>query len=527
MAIKVGGTEVVDNNRQLKNIASVDATTVAALGTAGVGGGNSYEATADGNIVNGKPCIIQANGTVKQVGTSVQTNNPATSGGIIQNAVQGNVNGKSDIVAVPNTNHVVRFYTDANDSSKGKFTLGTVDVAADTITWKTPQTFISSSGHEPDAVYDPDIGGFFVVVADVDNTREGRIYLIKINYSDGTATEQPSGIFWNSYASKPRIASEGNGRGVIAIKNDSNNQGYAISFRFTDSNNSFAFSTYNVNASTTLEHDIGYDANANRYVMVYRDNGNSEKGTARCLQMDAAPNYNLGLGSEFRFDQETSDWNRIEYDATAQKLIIAWRQEDSSYNYSLRLCTVSINTGSNDLSFGTHTSVSMSNVQYIELGYSSDAGGMGVVFRDSTNNNYGGFYLATTSGTSITLDTKGSFATTSEAYPYGLTYSPNLEAFVVTYNMSGNLYGRLSIIRKTQTLTNLTTENYLGIADAAYSNSASATIQTMGAIDDAQTSLTAGQKYYVQPDGTLATSAGSPSVEAGLAVSATKLLVKG
>ena len=46
MAIKVGGTEVVDNNRQLKNIASVDATTVAALGTAGVGGG-PYEVISD------------------------------------------------------------------------------------------------------------------------------------------------------------------------------------------------------------------------------------------------------------------------------------------------------------------------------------------------------------------------------------------------------------------------------------------------------------------------------------------------
>jgi 6-phosphogluconolactonase (cycloisomerase 2 family) len=38
--------------------------------------------------------------------------------------------------------------------------------------------------------------------------------------------------------------------------------------------------------------------------------------------------------------------------------------------------------------------------------------------------------------------------------------------------------------------------------------------------------LTAGEKYYVQNDGTLSTTAGTPSVLAGTAISATKLVVK-
>ena len=37
MAIKVGGTSVIDNSRNLQNIASVDATTLAAFTTAGMG----------------------------------------------------------------------------------------------------------------------------------------------------------------------------------------------------------------------------------------------------------------------------------------------------------------------------------------------------------------------------------------------------------------------------------------------------------------------------------------------------------
>ena len=41
MAIQVSGTEVISNSRALNNIASVDATTAAAIGSAGVGGASS------------------------------------------------------------------------------------------------------------------------------------------------------------------------------------------------------------------------------------------------------------------------------------------------------------------------------------------------------------------------------------------------------------------------------------------------------------------------------------------------------
>ena len=54
-----------------------------------------------------------------------------------------------------------------------------------------------------------------------------------------------------------------------------------------------------------------------------------------------------------------------------------------------------------------------------------------------------------------------------------------------------------------------------------------------GALDGSATSatnasgLTAGRKYYVQNNATLALTADTPSVEAGTAISATTLIVKG
>lgn len=74
--------------------------------------------------------------------------------------------------------------------------------------------------------------------------------------------------------------------------------------------------------------------------------------------------------------------------------------------------------------------------------------------------------------------------------------------------------------------TNLSTA-YIGIADSAVSDGGTATIQVIGSIDDAQSGLTPGELYYVQQDGSLATTADTPSVVAGYALAPTKLLVKG
>ena len=73
--------------------------------------------------------------------------------------------------------------------------------------------------------------------------------------------------------------------------------------------------------------------------------------------------------------------------------------------------------------------------------------------------------------------------------------------------------------------TNLTATNFLGFADAAYSDTNTATVLVNSAIST-QSSLTPLTKYYVQTNGTLGTSAASPSVLAGTAIASTKLLIK-
>ena len=97
------------------------------------------------------------------------------------------------------------------------------------------------------------------------------------------------------------------------------------------------------------------------------------------------------------------------------------------------------------------------------------------------------------------------------------------DAFIVQDESTD--YGQ-AIVGSMAETTNLTAQNFLGISNGAYTNGQTATIQTIGSVDDAQSGLTPGTEYYVQSNGTLATGAGNPSVKAGLAISATKLLIR-
>jgi hypothetical protein len=73
--------------------------------------------------------------------------------------------------------------------------------------------------------------------------------------------------------------------------------------------------------------------------------------------------------------------------------------------------------------------------------------------------------------------------------------------------------------------TDLEADRFIGFASTGYSNGQTATINVVGNTTT-QSSLTPGAKYYVQGDGTVATSAIAPSVIAGTAISSTKILIK-
>ena len=85
---------------------------------------------------------------------------------------------------------------------------------------------------------------------------------------------------------------------------------------------------------------------------------------------------------------------------------------------------------------------------------------------------------------------------------------------------------KLKVIAGGNSSTNLTSENYIGLAAAGISSGSTGSVTIPGGISSGHTGLTTGRTYYVQADGTLATSASSPQVVAGTSISATEILVR-
>jgi hypothetical protein len=76
------------------------------------------------------------------------------------------------------------------------------------------------------------------------------------------------------------------------------------------------------------------------------------------------------------------------------------------------------------------------------------------------------------------------------------------------------------------TVPNLTATNFIGFAKNTVADNEDVKVTTIGQTDDNQSSLTTASQYYVQNDATLSTTAGTPSVLGGTALSSTKILIK-
>ena len=73
------------------------------------------------------------------------------------------------------------------------------------------------------------------------------------------------------------------------------------------------------------------------------------------------------------------------------------------------------------------------------------------------------------------------------------------------------------------TSANSNLARFIGLADAAISDTATGKINVKGSINSKQSSLTIGSDYYVQEDGTVTTSSTSPAQKIGQAVTATTI----
>ena len=492
---------------------------------------------ASGTISNGNTVVVNSDGTVSAV-SGTGSGKPTV--GISTDIDSGLINFAATFDS--NSNKVVIAFADGGDNYYGKAVVGTI--TGTDIEFGTPVTF------------QPHTHTIFNTAVTFDSS---------------------------------------NNKVVIAFA-DSNNSYYGTTVVGTVSGNSITFtgntSVFSANVQAG-EISATFDSNNNKVIIAYRHGGTSQFSGKVAVGTYWSSNDTIQFGtnvsdlSEFHSNTGTGtviDNVVVTHIPNTDKVVIGY---NGSTNFGFRVFVGTIDAVNNTVSFGGKYVVSYSIETYQHnLVYDSTNDKVVIIYSDNGNGKYGTAVVGTISGTAIGLGDPVVFASTNTQDGISAVYDSTNDKVVIGYvdgssfvtgtvidatvtgtdiifgppvlleTTNNNLtntgvhalaydstnskvavaYGSPAkgvVVTPTNLSTNLTKENYIGIAAEAIADGATGKVNIVGGINSSQTGLTTSQKYYVNPTGGLSLDPiietsnipGVPVVVAGNSISSTSIIV--
>jgi len=467
---------------------------------------------ASGAIPIGRPVVINDDGTVGVVTAS----GPATDS--VGAKATFAANASNIKAAFDSTNgKVVIAYEDGGNSDYGTAIVGTVN--GTDITFGSAAVFESATAYPHSIAFDSTNGKVVIVYRDVGNSSAGTAVVGTVS---GTSISFGTPVVFNAgYTNDMSIAFDsGNGKMVIAYRDQGGNNSYGTAIVGTVSGTSISFGSEVVFESAATSHCAAvYDSTNGKVVIGYRDDGNSYYGTA---VVGTVSGTSISFGSATVFEQGNVNPLSVAYDSSNGKVVFAYQDGNNSSYGTAVVGTVS----GTSISFGTPVVFESANVEHVAATFDSTAGVNKVViaYYDGGNSNYGTAIVGTVSGTSISFGDPLVYnsANTSDN---SMTYDSNSDKVVIVYK--DGTPGKASVFTTNGLVTNLTSQNYIGISAEAISDGETGKIDIISGINTSQSGLTTARTFYVQVTGGISTVADTPSVIAGTSISATKIIVKG
>ena len=570
MAIKISGNTVIDDSRNITSSGTMSANAYIGDGsqlTNLPGGGNVLEATASGTLADGDPVVVNTDGTVsavEQVGSAWIATLGGTSndfGGGIAVDSSGNVyiTGKTESEGAGGSDFLIAKY-DSSGAIQWQRTFGgtsddqgygvTVDSsgnvyvvgftysagsglqdwliakynASGTIQW---QRVLGGTNYDVAQSVAVDSSGNVYVTGHTGTTgTDDDVLIVKFNASGTIQWQRKLGGIGYEYGYGIALDSSGN----VYIGGQTGSTGAG--------QNDFLIAKYNSGGSIQWQRTLGgtgndsgqavaVDSSGNVYITGYQESAGAgsydfliakynTSGTiqwqrtlggtgvdfGRAIAVDSSGNVYV-TGQSHSVGANAPDFIIAKYNTSGT---IQWQRTLGGTGSESGFAITVDNLGSVYVT-GQTASAGYGSNDFLTAKLPDDG---------SLTGTYGSFTYASSS-----LTDASSFVTDASS-------SLNDASSSLTDASSSLTDAASSLTSSTTSMapTNLTAENYIGISDGAYSNSQSATIQLAGSVDDAQSGLTPGSKYYVQTNGTLSTTADDPSVFAGTAVATTKLIVK-
>ena len=482
------------------------------------GAGKQVSFTASGNVTSsGKPVVLNSDGTVSEVGESSGNEGIGTPV-VFEAATVTTIANVYD----SNSNKTVIAYDDGGNSNYGTAVVATVSGA--TITYGTPVVFDTNSAESIAATFDSNLnkivivyrqGNFpsgtygygYAVVGTVSGTSISFGTRVAFN-SASTTNIGPNGIDFDSTANKV----------VIAYRDDGNSD-YGTAIVGTVSGTSISFgSEATIETGQTSYHSVTYDSNTDRTVIAYRHDAGSGYGKAKVGEISGT---SITLGASADFEAASTNSVGSDFDSSQNKIVIAYSDAGNS-SYGTGIVGTVTGGGTNTIAYGTaEVFNSASTGPIAKAVFDTNLNKTIVAYCNSVSPFYGYAVRGTVSGTAITFSTPFLIASASVTAAQSASFDSSSNNVVYSYRDGSNSQYGTAVVY-TDSGTNLTATNFLGISDAAISSAASGNITIKGGIAaTGLSSLTPASDYYVQDDGTISTV--SSSVKAGKALSATAL----
>ena len=490
--------------------------------------GNSIVGFSNGAITKGKPVIIQADGDVAQVSGS-SSGNPAYNPGTQQISA-----GNTDLSSASaqriadngaGTFCVVFEYSGGHDVMIG------VDNGT-SITWGSEVNMLTGADGGATVYYDPDEDKFIVTCMN-----ESSFYVKStiVSYSGTTATRGTQSSTLATTTKSDWLASAydtTNNMGYVAIGNTVGKM-LTVGVSGSTINQSALSGLYASTSIAPKYFNMVYDNTNNIGYITYRNESISDYPYLQTYTVTSST-FTFGTPTAMESTASGGTVSVAEGSADGNGVVMVYKTSASDVlryatptfsGLAITIGTVSTMTSipNTNPRFNGTQSVNYNPVsKTFQLAYQdtyTTSGRYDIVTNDGTVSNgtlsWGAYQVV------YSTTTENSSAIT------GATGKNANNAFIVVeksstpWKIAGSLYGASTIV----TTTNLTAENYLGVASDTVADNKNVLIDTQGAANPDQSSLTPAQLYYVQTNGTLSTTAGSPSVVAGIATSATTLLI--
>ena len=478
-------------------------------------------------ITSGAPVIVRSDGKISAiVGSGVP--DPPTVGADTQFESGAAIRMASVFHAAQSKTIIA--YSDYSDSSKGKAVALTVTGGStNTVATTSPYQFESGDTRFVSLAYDPDTETVIAHYADNGNSNNAT-WCVGTVASDGVITWGTASSYYSAAmgAQSSAVYDTTNNKIVLLWPNGDSNLRSVTGTVTGGSTRTLTLGSTQEIISTNCDYTSAiFHPGVEKTVVFYQDVSQSNKGYYAVGTGSGSNSQTWALGGEFTSTGITNIGSV--YDSYNQRVVVAYRDTGNSNHGYARVGTLA-GVGNTVMSWGTAVGFNTNgDTDHIRMAFDSSTNKIIISFVDANNSGEASVKV----GNVIATDNSIAFSSTVDVSTASgnqtvVSYDSTNERVVVGYNQ-GNLSGtgRARVVQSTTSVqSNLTTENYVGLAAAGISSGSTGSVTLPGGINSNQSGLTTGRTYYVGNGGALQLSASSPSVIAGTSISSTQILVR-